>query len=110
MKNWNITFKDDAESTLDSFRAFLVQERAKGDVGLAVIDYLQLLSAPGYKSRGRSNLHFSWSKKISLQLEVPVLALSQLSRELEKQNRRPMLSDLRDSGSIEQDCDSCAFS
>ena len=46
-------------------------------------------------------------KKISLQLEVPVLALSQLSRELEKQNRRPMLSDLRDSGSIEQDCDSC---
>lgn len=108
MKNWNITFKDDAESTLDSFRAFLVQERAKGDVGLAVIDYLQLLSAPGYKSRVEEVTYISRElKKISLQLEVPVLALSQLSRELEKQNRRPMLSDLRDSGSIEQDCDSC---
>lgn len=108
MKNWDITFKDDAESTLDSFRAFLVQERAKGDVGLAVIDYLQLLSAPGYKSRVEEVTYISRElKKISLQLEVPVLALSQLSRELEKQNRRPMLSDLRDSGSIEQDCDSC---
>ena len=108
MKNWNITFKDDAESTLDSFRAFLVQERAKGDVGLAVIDYLQLLSAPGYKSRVEEVTYISRElKKISVQLEVPVLALSQLSRELEKQNRKPMLSDLRDSGSIEQDCDSC---
>ena len=50
--------------------------------------------------------HISRSlKQMSLQLEIPILALSQLSRESEKQNRRPMLSDLRDSGSIEQDCD-----
>ena len=108
MKHWPITFKDDAEATLDSFRAFLVQERAKGDIGLAVIDYLQLLSAPGYKTRVEEVTHISRSlKQISLQLEIPILALSQLSRELEKQNRKPMLSDLRDSGSIEQDCDSC---
>jgi len=106
MKHWPITFKDDAEATLDSFRAFLVQERAKGGVGLAVIDYLQLLSAPGYDSRVQEVSYLSRSlKQISMELEIPILALSQLNRALEAQNRKPMLSDLRESGSIEQDCD-----
>jgi len=109
MKAWPITFKDDSEATLDSFRAFLVQERAKGDVGLAVIDYLQLLSAPGHDSRVQEVSHISRSlKQMSMELDVPILALSQLNRALETQNRKPMLSDLRESGSIEQDCD-CAF-
>jgi replicative DNA helicase len=109
MKDWPITFKDDSEATLDSFRAFLAQERAKGSVGLAVIDYLQLLSAPGYDSRVQEVSHISRSlKQISMELSIPILALSQLNRALETQNRKPMLSDLRESGSIEQDCD-CAF-
>ena len=78
MKYWPITFKDDAEATLDSFRAFLVQERAKGGVGLAVIDYLQLLSAPGYDSRVQEVSYLSRSlKQISMELEIPILALSQ---------------------------------
>lgn len=107
MKQWPITFKDDAEATLDSFRAFLLQERAKGEIGLAVIDYLQLLSAPGHDSRVQEVSHISRNlKQMSLELEIPILALSQLNRALETQNRKPMLSDLRESGSIEQDCDS----
>ena len=57
MQGWPITFKDDNKATLDSFRAFLAQERAKGDVGLAVIDYLQLLSAPGFDSRVQEVSH-----------------------------------------------------
>ena len=106
MQGWPITFKDDNKATLDSFRAFLAQERAKGKVGLAVIDYLQLLSAPGFESRVQEVSHISRSlKQISMELQIPILALSQLNRQLESQGRRPMLSDLRDSGSIEQDCD-----
>jgi replicative DNA helicase len=78
----------------------------KGDVGLAVIDYLQLLSAPGHDSRVQEVSHISRSlKQISMELQVPILALSQLNRQLESQNRKPILSDLRESGSIEQDCD-----
>jgi replicative DNA helicase len=106
MTSWPITFKDDNQATLDSFRAFLAQERVKGDVGLAVIDYLQLLSAPGHDSRVQEVSHISRSlKQISMELQVPILALSQLNRQLESQNRKPILSDLRESGSIEQDCD-----
>ena len=109
MRHWPITFKDDNKATLDSFRGFLAQERVKGDVGLAVIDYLQLLSAPGHDSRVQEVSHISRSlKQMSMELDVPILALSQLNRALETQNRKPMLSDLRESGSIEQDCD-CAF-
>ena len=106
MQGWPITFKDDNKATLDSFRAFLAQERVKGDVGLAVIDYLQLLSAPGFDSRVQEVSHISRSlKQISMELQIPILALSQLNRQLETANRKPMLSDLRESGSIEQDCD-----
>lgn len=109
MQGWPITFKDDNKATLDSIRAFLAQERVKGDVGLAVIDYLQLVSAPGYDSRVQEITAISRSlKQISMELQIPVLALSQLSRQCEINNRKPMLSDLRDSGSIEQDAD-CVF-
>ena len=109
MQGWPITFKDDNKATLDSFRAFLAQERVKGGVGLAVIDYLQLLSAPGYDSRVQEITAISRSlKQMSIELQIPILALSQLSRQCEINNRKPQLSDLMDSGSIEQDAD-CVF-
>ena len=106
MSSLPLTFKDDNKATLDSFRAFLFQERAKGDLGLAVIDYLQLLSAHGFKSRTQEVDFISRSlKQLAMELDVPILALSQLNRNLETANRDPMLSDLRESGAIEQDCD-----
>ena len=109
MQKWPITFKDDNQATLDSIRAFLAQERVKGDVGLAVIDYLQLVSAPGHESRVQEITAISRSlKQISMELQIPILALSQLSRQCDINNRKPILSDLRDSGSIEQDAD-CVF-
>jgi len=106
MQGWPITFKDDNQATMQSIEAFIAKQRLEGELGLIVIDYLQLLSSPGHDSRVQEVSHISRSlKAIAMEYEVPVLALSQLNRALESANRNPMLSDLRESGSIEQDAD-----
>ena len=73
---------------------------------LLVIDYLQLLTCPGHEVRAVEVGAVSRSlKQLALREDLPVLALSQLNRGMEQQNREPRLSDLRESGSIEQDAD-----
>ena len=81
-----------------------------GNLGLVVIDYLQLLNADG-RSRTEQVTNISIAMKaLAMQLGVPVLALSQLSRAVEtRDNKRPMLSDLRESGQLEQDADAVLF-
>jgi len=82
------------------------------DLGLIVIDYLQLMdSGGGHESRQQEVSAISRSLKgLAKELEVPVLALSQLSRAPEQRSdHRPQLSDLRESGSLEQDADLVAF-
>lgn len=88
-------------------------KRTKG-LGLVVVDYLQLLTAPlGEKQENRLQEISSISrmlKSIAKELQVPVLALSQLSRAVEqREDKRPILADLRESGSIEQDADVVMF-
>jgi replicative DNA helicase len=80
---------------------------ARQPLGLVVVDYLQLLSPSDPKvPREQQVAEMSRGMKaLAKELKVPVIVLSQLSRAAEKENRSPKLSDLRESGSIEQDAD-----
>jgi len=89
----------------------LVSERK---VEIVIIDYLQLMTAGASKPGGNREQEISQIsrslKSIAKELSIPVIALSQLSREVEKRNtKRPILSDLRESGAIEQDADIVSF-
>jgi len=88
--------------------------RTHGGVALIVIDYLQLITSPGGKNKDNRVQELSeitrGLKILSKDLNVPVIALSQLSRGVEnRDDKRPQLADLRDSGSIEQDADIVMF-
>ena len=102
---------DQTGATVPSLTASVRALRGKADVRLIVIDYLQLMTATG-RAENRNVEVGAISrglKRFALEAQVPILALSQLTRDPERQSRRPNLSDLRDSGSIEQDADVVLF-
>jgi replicative DNA helicase len=104
---------DNPHCTVMEMRAKARRTRARfGDLGLIVVDYLQLMSSSKrVESRQIEVSEMSRGLKIlARELDTPVLCLSQLNRQLEyRQDKRPMLADLRESGSIEQDADVVLF-
>jgi len=100
--------------SISKLRARARRQKRKGGLDLIVVDYLQLVTVDG--QRGNHNRVQEVTaitgglKALAKELNVPILALSQLSRGVEsRDDKRPMLSDLRESGSIEQDADAVMF-
>lgn len=110
----NIFFDDNPGLTLAKLRAKARKMKKKNELGLIVVDYMQLMT-PDERSGTREQEVSKISrglKNLAQELNVPIIALSQLSREVEKRTghqRKPQLSDLRESGSLEQDADVVIF-
>ena len=105
-------FIDDTPGlTMLQIRAKARRLAARQQIGLIVVDYLQLVTGPKVESRQLEISHISMSmKQLSRELDVPVIAISQLNRSVEtRENHRPRMSDLRESGSLEQDADVVMF-
>jgi replicative DNA helicase len=109
-----IWIDDSAALTPLAMRSKARRLKAEHDIALVIVDYLQLMQGPGdVENRQQEISYISRSlKALAKELDVPVLALSQLSRAPEQrggEHRRPQLSDLRESGAIEQDADVVVF-
>jgi len=112
--NDKIYFDDTAALSVLELRAKARRLVHKHGVGLIIIDYLQLMSGGAEGKNGNREQEISkisrQLKALAKELQVPVIALSQLSRDVEKRgSKEPLLSDLRESGAIEQDADVVAF-
>ena len=108
----NVYFCDQGTVTVADIRAKCRKQKASGGLDLVIIDYLQLIngsSKGGNRQEEVGNISRSL-KQMARELGVPVIALSQVSRKLEdREDKRPNMSDLRESGSIEQDADIIMF-
>lgn len=110
-----IFIDDSAALNIFELRAKCRRLKNKHNVGLVIIDYLQLMSGSSDKQTNREQEISKISrdlKGLAKELQIPIIALSQLSREVEKRkdgNKMPQLSDLRESGAIEQDADMVMF-
>ncbi|MHC4997116.1 MAG: DnaB-like helicase C-terminal domain-containing protein, partial [Planctomycetota bacterium] len=115
MSEAKIFIDDSAEMTVMELRSRARRLMAEHGLGLVIVDYLQLMSGSrrggGMENRQQEISAISRGlKALARELDVPVLVLSQLSRAVESRpNKRPMLSDLRESGAIEQDADLVMF-
>jgi replicative DNA helicase len=116
LENIPLFIDDTAMLSIAALRTRARRLKRQHNLGFVVVDYLQLLRAGGKNGKAPENRVQEVSeitrglKALAKELEIPVLALSQLSRTIEsRDNKRPMLSDLRESGSIEQDADMVTF-
>lgn len=113
LSNSGIFIDDTPGIRVSEIRSKCRRLKQENGLGMILIDYLQLIQGSGRSSDNRQQEVSEISralKSLARELEVPVIALSQLSRGVEqRQDKRPMMSDIRESGSIEQDADIVAF-
>ena len=113
LSNAGIYIDDTPGVRIGDIRAKCRRLKQEHGLGMIMIDYLQLIQGNGRSGENRQQEVSEISrslKALASELEVPVIALSQLSRGVEqRQDKRPMMSDIRESGSIEQDADIVAF-
>lgn len=110
VSEYPIYIDDSAGVSIGELRNKCRRLKRQGGLDLIVIDYLQLMTGRGDNRQQEVAMISRELKKIARELDVPVIALSQLSRGVEqREDKRPMLSDLRESGSIEQDADIVMF-
>ena len=113
LKTYKFWIDDNPSITLLEMRSKARRLKIDSDLKLVIVDYLQLMRSPEYsENRVQEISDISRSlKALARELEIPVIALSQLSRASEQRGgeRKPILSDLRDSGAIEQDADLVVF-
>ena len=108
----NLYIDDTASIKIGEIAAKCRRLKQEHGLRMVVIDYLQLISGPSQSRESRQQEVSDISRQLKAmarELECPVVALSQLSRQVEQRKGKPMLSDLRESGSIEQDADIVAF-
>lgn len=113
LSNAGIFIDDSSGIRVNELRSKCRRLQQEHGLGMVIIDYLQLISGSGKPGENRQQEVSEISrslKGLARELKIPVIALSQLSRGVEqRQDKRPMMSDLRESGSIEQDADIVAF-
>jgi len=109
-KQNKILVDDEGGLHINKIMARARQAKAQYDTKAVIVDYIQLVQGDGDRRAEKVGHVTRMLKKLSKELKVPVIALSQLNRSLESRtDKRPMLSDLRESGEIEQDADIVAF-
>lgn len=111
--NSNLVIDDTSAISISELRSKCRKLKLEKNLGLVMIDYLQLMSGSNKKNESRQQEISEISrslKSLAREINVPIIALSQLSRAVEQRpDKRPMLSDLRESGAIEQDADVVMF-
>ncbi len=111
LRTWPLRVDDDAAATVMTVRSRARRMASREGLGLVVVDYLQLLSHRETENRQTQVAEISRElKRLARELGVPVVAVSQLSRNLEaREDKVPRLADLRESGQLEQDADAVLF-
>lgn len=106
---WPVHIEDKLHSWPDIV-ARIIGWKYQHDIQLAVIDYLQIIHVPGKASRFEKLGEISrGAKLLAKRLGIPIMLLAQISRDVERDNRRPLLSDIRECGNVEQDADIVLF-
>lgn len=111
LKNLPLVIDDSASLSIEELQIKSKRMKANHNIGLIIVDYLQLMTGRAQSREQEISKISRGLKMVAKNLDIPVIALSQLSRAVESRggSKRPMLSDLRESGAIEQDADVVMF-